>query len=116
MSLSAGDVIKLARQKQGMTQSELGELLGVGKSTIQKYENGYVTNIKLDTIRNICRHLDIWPAMMIFSEEIYSTEPDLIFSVKHSTLHDILRLNQAGQCKVHEYILDLLCIEKYQKK
>ena len=44
MGLSTGFVIKRARQKKGFTQEELADLLGVSKSTVQKYENGYVKN------------------------------------------------------------------------
>ena len=35
-----GEAIKQARKKQGMTQDELGELMGVKKSFVSKIESG----------------------------------------------------------------------------
>ena len=36
-----GEAIKKARKKQGLTQSELGERMGVKKSFVSKMENGH---------------------------------------------------------------------------
>lgn len=38
-----GNKIKIYRNQSGLTQEELGEKLGVGKSTIANYESGYRT-------------------------------------------------------------------------
>ena len=40
--MSIGKLIKDARIAKGLTQEELGELVGVQKSAIAKYENGRV--------------------------------------------------------------------------
>ena len=116
MELSIGDIIKLARKRQGLTQAELGELLGVGKSTIQKYEGGAVTNLKLETIREMCHHLDLLPYMLIFPE--YVVNGDLALSIfnHNNYLKAFLELNDIGQVKAYEYIMDLLLIEKYSQK
>lgn len=37
-----GKRIKLCREKNKLTQGELGERLGLNKSTIQRYETGQV--------------------------------------------------------------------------
>lgn len=116
MELSTGNIIKLARQKQGLTQSELGELLGVGKSTIQKYENGYVTNLKLETIRKLCNHLEVFPMTLIFPEGDSTISVEMTNCHHNEMLSSFLSLNHIGQTKTFEYMKDLLEIEKYQNQ
>jgi repressor LexA len=60
--------IKAARQAKGMTQEELGDILGVQKSAIAKYENGRVVNIKRSTLKKISDVLDIPPFELVFDE------------------------------------------------
>lgn len=52
-----------------MTQEELGEILGVQKSAIAKYESGRVVNIKRSTLKKISDVLGIPPFELIFDEE-----------------------------------------------
>ena len=113
MELSTGTVIKRARQRKGLTQNELADLLGVSKSTVQKYENGYVENLKLDTIRSLCIHLDILTVMLIFPEDPLNRSDFNYYQINHiiTAFH---QLNYLGQGKVYDYILDLLVNEKYQ--
>lgn len=68
--MNIGEKIKAARIAKGMTQEELGKILGVQKSAIAKYENGRVVNIKRTTLKKISDVLDIRPAELIFTEEI----------------------------------------------
>jgi len=47
-----GQSIKQARKKRNLTQSELGELVGVQKSQISKIENS-IKNARFDTILKV---------------------------------------------------------------
>lgn len=67
--MNIGLKIKSARQAKGMTQEELGEILGVQKSAIAKYENGRVVNIKRSILKKISDALDIPPFELVFDEE-----------------------------------------------
>lgn len=49
--------IKRIRKEKGITQQNLADLIGKGKSTVQKYELG-ITCPPLDVIRKICVALD----------------------------------------------------------
>jgi transcriptional regulator with XRE-family HTH domain len=64
--MNIGEKIKVARLAKGMTQQELGEILGVQKSAIAKYENGRVVNIKRSTLKKISDILEIRPSELIF--------------------------------------------------
>ena len=64
--MNIGEKIKSARLSKGMTQQELGELLGVQKSAIAKYESGRVVNIKRSTLKKISDILGIRPSELVF--------------------------------------------------
>lgn len=70
--MDIGEKIKAARIAKGMTQEELGEILGVQRSAIAKYENGRVVNIKRSTLKKISDVLGIRPSELIFEEQIES--------------------------------------------
>lgn len=63
--MNIGDKIRAARIEKGLTQEELGRLLGLQKSAVAKYENGRVVNIKRSTLKKISDVLNIRPADLI---------------------------------------------------
>jgi transcriptional regulator with XRE-family HTH domain len=65
-NVEVGEKIRAARIAKGMTQEALGDLLGVQKSAIAKYESGRVVNIKRSTLKKISDILDIRPSELIF--------------------------------------------------
>ena len=57
--MEIGQKIKEARIAKGLTQEELGNLVGLQKSAIAKYENGRVVNIKRSTLQKLAKALDL---------------------------------------------------------
>ena len=57
--MEIGQKIKQARIAKGLTQEELGNLVGLQKSAIAKYENGRVVNIKRSTLQKLATALDL---------------------------------------------------------
>lgn len=57
--MEVGQKIKEARLQKGLTQAELGEIVGLQKSAIAKYENGRVVNIKRSTLQKLALALDL---------------------------------------------------------
>ena len=89
--MDIGARIKAARMSKGMTQEELGEILGVQKSAIAKYESGRVVNIKRSTLKKISDVLGIPPHELVFDEEYRQMQK------KNDTLSDIvIRLRSDG--------------------
>jgi transcriptional regulator with XRE-family HTH domain len=56
--MSDGENIKTMRRKKGLTQDELGSLLGVGKSAISRWESGE-REVTLATMRGIASALGV---------------------------------------------------------
>ena len=57
--MELGQKIKQARLQKGLTQEELGKIVGLQKSAIAKYENGRVVNIKRSTLQQLAKALDL---------------------------------------------------------
>ncbi|HSW65178.1 MAG TPA: S24 family peptidase [Dissulfurispiraceae bacterium] len=54
-----GDRIRKLRLDKGWTQEELGKHIGLQKAAIQKYEKGYVENIKRPNIKRLAEALGV---------------------------------------------------------
>ena len=66
--MDIGEKIRAARLAKGMTQEDLGKILGVQKSAIAKYENGRIVNIKRSTLKKISDVLGIRPSELIYEK------------------------------------------------
>ena len=69
-----GQAIKEARLKRNLTQSQLGELVGVQKAQISKIENS-LSNARLDTILKVFKALN---AKVNFKVELLNEEMKLV--------------------------------------
>lgn len=67
--MEMGEIIRQLRIKKGLTQEELGALVGLQKSAIAKYENGRVENIKRSTISKLSEILDCSPSYLMGWED-----------------------------------------------
>lgn len=64
-----GERIKKLRKEKGLTQQELGQMLGVQKSAIAKYENGRVPNLKRETISKLAEIFNVTPNYLLGIDE-----------------------------------------------
>ena len=60
-----GDKIKMLRIKKGLTLEEVGERVGVGKSTVRKWESGQIANMRRDKIALVAKALDVPPSFLM---------------------------------------------------
>lgn len=86
--MEIGQRIKKARLERGLTQQELGAIVGVQKSAIAKYESGRVVNIKRSTLQKIASALNIRPSELIFDE---SPKETAALHVRILTDHELMR-------------------------
>lgn len=115
--METGDIIKKLRNKKKYTQSELGVMLGVNTSSIQKYESGTTKNLKLETIRELCHIFEVPPIVFVFPE-IYDSKYEN-YSKKYKLLPyaftEFVGVNEEGSDKIMNYIDDIRLIQKYRK-
>lgn len=63
--------IKELRLKNGYTMEKLAELIGVSKSTIAKWENGYVENMRQDRVYKLAELFNVTPTYIMGYENEY---------------------------------------------
>lgn len=69
MSSKVGDYIKSLRKNKGLTQEELGNMIGVKKAAVQKWESGMVQNLKRNTIKQLSEIFEVSPASFIDDDD-----------------------------------------------
>lgn len=67
--MHVGDLIRQKRTELNMTQEQLGNLLGVNRAAINKWETGRVTNLKRETIKKLSEIFQISPALLVEPEQ-----------------------------------------------
>ena len=83
---SVSEAIKKARKSKGLTQKELGNLLGVSEVMIGQYERG-VRNPKIEMLSKISAALDI-PLSSLLPDDLAAEEHDREFQKACETLED----------------------------
>lgn len=119
---TVGERIRRLRTEKNLTQEDLGKILGVTKSAVQKYENGTIVNFKSDVIQKMSEYFGVAPAYFIFEEfPEYSSSKISGLLVAHygSWFEDFLvninKLNTDGKQKLYAYCEDLALIDKYKQ-
>lgn len=56
--MTLGDRIHYLRNELGLTLQELGDRVGVGASTVRKWETGYIKNLRTDKMQRLANSLN----------------------------------------------------------
>ena len=94
--------IKVLRLNQGLTLEQVGNMVGVGKSTVRKWETGAIANMKRDKIAALANALQCSPAyLMGWEEEISSSAPISVISKgkKIKLLREAIGMSQTELAK-----------------
>lgn len=76
--MNIGDIMRTRRQELGLTLEEVGDYVGVGKSTVRKWEHGDIENMKRDKIALLSKILKLSPLTFITGEVEYGTPDNII--------------------------------------
>lgn len=76
--MNMGEKIKQLREEKGLTLEELGDMVGVGKSTVRKWETGMIANMKRDKILKVSKALDISPGYLMGWEKPSVDDAEII--------------------------------------
>ena len=66
---SMGDRIKEKRLAREMTLQDLGAKVGVGASTVRKWETGYIKDMRSDKVQKVAEALGVTPAYLMGWDE-----------------------------------------------
>ena len=78
MSSKVGDYIKSLRKSKGLTQEELGNMIGVKKAAVQKWESGMVQNLKRNTIKQLSDIFEVSPASFIDNDDTIESNATIL--------------------------------------
>ena len=70
--------IKELRQKKGMTLEQVAQIVGVGKSTVRKWETGMIANMRRDKIDLLAKAFGVKPSYLMGWEDSSTID---IFSI-----------------------------------
>lgn len=83
--------IKELRLQRKMSLEQVGNIVGVGKSTVRKWETGTIANMKRDKIALLAKALGTTPAYLMGWEDDTTNPPDNI-TEGEKTLLELFRL------------------------
>lgn len=108
--MKTSEKIKKLRIEKGYSQEKLGELIGVKKAAINKYETGRVVNIKRSTLQNLAEVFGVSPADLLDDEDM----SPLTYDEEH-LIYVYRQMNDIGKDKLLEYAGLLASSDLYKK-
>ena len=97
--------IKDRRKKMMMSYQDLSDKTGLSKSTLQRYETGFIKNIPLDKLEILAYGLDMEPAELMGWNTV--KEDKMLSENENRLLQCFKKLTPSGQEKVIDYTEDL---------
>lgn len=124
--MEIGERIRELRLQHNLTLEELGNLCGVGKSTVRKWEKGMISDIRQTNLAKLANALGTTPESLMGWNEMEKRiveEYPLVNQICSAygtdaaeLLSRFLQLNDMGKQKALENIQDLLDVPKYRKE
>ena len=125
--MTVGERIRKLRKEKGLTQEELGNLLGVKKAAVQKYESGLVQNLKQATIQRLCEIFNREPNYFILTDRELevSLREEVVFIERIerkygkevvSIIEIFIDLDDEGKEKVLKYAGDIATVQVLRKE
>lgn len=98
--------IKYLRNKHNLTLEQVGNAVGVGKSTVRKWETGQIANMRRDKIAKLAQILNTTPSyLMGWDEQEQSSKSEQLLQL-------IDDLSDENKDKAIEYFQFLLSTQK----
>jgi transcriptional regulator with XRE-family HTH domain len=106
--------IKQLRQARGMTLEQVADIVGVGKSTVRKWETGMIANMRRDKIALLAHALGTTPAyLMGWKEKETSSLNEPKLTEGEEKLVELFRLVPEEQ---QEMVLEMIRVALNRKQ
>ena len=93
MSEGMAQRIKQLRKEKNLTLEQVANIVGVGKSTVRKWETGMIANMKRDKISALAIALGTTPAyLMGWDDEEKNSPEELQLTEGEKTILELFRL------------------------
>ncbi|MEA4933104.1 MAG: helix-turn-helix transcriptional regulator [Lawsonibacter sp.] len=106
--------LRQRRINMGMTQEEVGEIVGISRSGVQKHEKGIIKNVTTSTVELFAKALRCSPAYLM----CWTDDPRIDGGHGDQGLDRLIgvwdRMNEEGRAKILEYADDIA--DKYSQK
>lgn len=102
--MELSEKIKMLRQQNGYTLEYIGSIVGVGKSTVRKWENGDIANMRRDKIALLAQALHTTPSYLMGWDD----EPEINSSSYNLTdkAYEVARAYQDAD----QHTKDIVCL------
>ena len=81
--------IKALRQEKGLTLEQVADVVGVGKSTVRKWETGMIANMRRDKIASLAKALGTTPEYLMGWDEKETSPSELQLTEGEKILLDL---------------------------
>ena len=95
--MNINDKLSQRRKELGLTLEDVGKMVGVGKSTVRKWETGDIANMKRDKIALLAKALKVSPAYIMGWEETKPADNADELDVENDKLFKNLTLEKKQQ-------------------
>lgn len=84
--------IKALRQEKGLTLEQVADVVGVGKSTVRKWETGMIANMKRDKIASLAKALGTTPEYIMGWDEKKGSPSEPVLTEGERAMLELFRL------------------------
>ncbi|EES48578.1 helix-turn-helix domain-containing protein [Clostridium botulinum] len=108
------DIIRKRREELDLTYEQLGKIVGVGKSTVRKWETGIIGNLRSDSILALAKGLNLSPSTLMGWTEEENTYDFNLTKEETNLLEHYNKLNDLGKKEANKRVAELTEINKYR--
>ncbi|MCQ5128969.1 helix-turn-helix domain-containing protein [Butyricicoccus faecihominis] len=92
INIQIGNEIRIARERCGLTQAALGEMISLGTKNISDIERG-VTGMTMSTLKHLCEQLPISSDTLLFGDRSKNNVAYLLERFEHLPQKDFAIVN-----------------------
>ena len=111
-----GKLIRERRTELKLTLEEVGKAVGVSKSTVKKWEDGDISNMRRDKIASLSRVLRIHPVSLINGELVLLNQNNDFYLTNHEKEIIIAYRKQFDMQEAIDRLLGIAAEQKQKEK